>query len=332
MKTFIKHILFYIALFTGLILTVDFFTSSIINKYANFKLAANPRYVILGHSHPECAFNDSLIPDLKNLSASGEAYFYTYFKAKKILEQNPSIEIVLIEYTNNQITPEMDAWTWYDENFSDKYSKYAPFMALTDQFILMQNNPKGYLNSFSYSNRIKLNKVMGRKYDFTTSIGGYKFLVRNRTDSLLKLLNTSNTRNLKHDRAAESSKNISATSLVYLKKTIELCKRYGKKVLLVRSPQRMEYTASYNNESTYKKILSDHFSTIEYLDFSNFPLANSEFGDLGHLNYKGARVFSEWIAELINNGLLEKTGKQKFIDDKIKSRVQNTDFLEANVR
>ncbi|EPR71857.1 hypothetical protein ADIWIN_3150 [Winogradskyella psychrotolerans RS-3] len=54
---------------------------------------------------------------------------------------------------------------------------------------------------------------------------------------------------------------------------------------------------------------------MDYLDFSNFPLSNFQYGDLQHLNHKGANVFSEWFATLLQNGLLEKENKQAFIND-----------------
>ncbi len=91
----------------------------VINEYAEFKLPDNPKYIVLGHSHPECAFNDSLIQNFKNLSQSGESYFYTYFKCKKILETNASIKVVFIEFTNNQLDETMNDWIW-----KDKYLKY----------------------------------------------------------------------------------------------------------------------------------------------------------------------------------------------------------------
>ncbi|MBQ0740337.1 hypothetical protein J9332_39270, partial [Aquimarina celericrescens] len=65
---------------------------------------------------------------------------------------------------------------------------------------------------------------------------------------------------------------------------------------------------------------------IEYLDFSNFPLSNSKYGDLGHLNYKGAKIFSEWFASLLLNELLEKENKQDYIDGKMKARTHNKEL------
>ena len=84
----------------------------IIKNSANFKLKPQTKYLVLGHSHPECAFNDSLINNLKNLAQTGESYYYTYFKTIKVLEQNPSIEIVFVEFTNNQIYELMNNWIW----------------------------------------------------------------------------------------------------------------------------------------------------------------------------------------------------------------------------
>lgn len=314
MKTFIKNVLIFISLYLGIILLTELSTSSIINKYANFKLSSKPKYIILGHSHPECAFNDSLINNFKNLAQSGESYYYTYFKVKKILEQNPSIETIFIEYTNNQINSEMNDWIWDDKHLSNRYTFYSPFISLSNQFILIQNNKKGYLNSFSYSIKSKLPTIIKRDYDYTNKIGGYLYLVRDKTDSLLKY---SKSLNLKNDILTNNSNNISDNNLLYLKKTIQLIKNYNKNIFLIRSPQHQKYNG-YVNESMYKNILYNRFSDIEYLDFSSFPLSNSEFGDLEHLNHNGAKTFSIWFNKLIEKGLLFEPNKQEFINANIR--------------
>lgn len=75
-----------------------------------------------------------------------------------------------------------------------------------------------------------------------------------------------------------------------------------------------------------KKLEIIFFPSIEYLDFSKFPLDNSEFGDLEHLNYKGAKVFSNWFAQLLNKGILEKSNKQELINGEIKARTHNKEL------
>jgi hypothetical protein len=300
MKAFIKSIMLFFALLIGLILLIEVSTDAIIYKFAKFKLMSTPKYIILGHSHPECAYNDTLIHNFKNLAQSGESYYYTYFKVKKILEQNPSLEAVFIEYTNNQINYSMNNWIWGDKYISNKYANYAPFIPVRDQFLLMQNNLKGYLYAFSYANKHKIATLIRGDYNFTNKIGGYLNLVRNETDSLLKC---SNILNFEDDLRRNYSNNISETNLLYLRKIIQLVKKYDKKVFLIRSPQHPQYS-EYKNETIYKRILEERFSDVEYLDFSHFPLSDSAFGDLEHLNYKGAAIFSTWFDRFIKDKLL----------------------------
>ena len=82
MKYFIFKILIFSLSITVIVgFGIGWLNSSLDNA-ANFKIGTTSKYLILGHSHPQTAFNDSLIPDFLNKAQSGEAYFYTYLKAK----------------------------------------------------------------------------------------------------------------------------------------------------------------------------------------------------------------------------------------------------------
>jgi hypothetical protein len=74
---------------------------------AQFTLETPVENVIFGHSHPECAYNDSLIGNFKNLAQSRQSYFYSFSKIKNVHKQNPQIKNIFIEFTNNQITQEI---------------------------------------------------------------------------------------------------------------------------------------------------------------------------------------------------------------------------------
>lgn len=63
-------------------------------KKENYILDKPIQSVIFGHSHSQCPFNDSLLPGFLNLSQSGEGYFFSYFKIKKVLNVNPHIKSV----------------------------------------------------------------------------------------------------------------------------------------------------------------------------------------------------------------------------------------------
>jgi len=317
MRQFIKlTILFLIVLFTLVFVLVESF-EFIVNKNAKFKLNTNAKYLVLGHSHPECAFNDSLIDNFLNLSQSGESYYYTYFKAKKIIEQNSSVNVIFIEFTNNQINKSMNNWIWKEKYMNHRYPKYSPFMNLSDKVILAKNNLSGYLNSTSLSFRHNFERIRNQNFDYSKSIGGYLYLVRDKTDSLVN--------NIKKGYSQSGNFKVSENNLEYLSKIIDLCEEHEKKVILIRSPQHPKYSG-YFNEKNYQEIRNNLFSSIEYLDFSKFPLDNSEFGDLEHLNHKGAKVFSNWFAQLLNMGILEKSDKQEFLNEQIKARTHNKEL------
>lgn len=291
MKLFFKNILIFFSILFIVILTLDLVLSCIQDRFGNFKITTNPQHIIIGPSISACAYNDSLIPNFKNLSDLGESYFYSYVKLKKVLEQNPSIQTVFIEFSNSQISQKMDEWIWGRKKMMYRYYKYSSFMNISQKLILLKKNPLVYVNAFSQSLRYKLISIIFRDFDFSKNLGGY---VRNDkvfSDSLLAI---NKPKIINH-----KSKSISKTNLEYLSKIIQYCEKYDKKVVLVRSPIKMKSTF---NDELYLKILNDKFFQIDYLDFSNFPLDDFYFADFMHLNHKGAQVFSLWFSKSLKNG------------------------------
>ena len=306
MYKFLRRLLVFILLTCSAIFTLIYLTDSITKKYASFKIDKNVKYIVVGHSHPECAFNDSLIANFKNLGNSGESYFYTYFKLKQLIKQNSNIETVFIEFTNNQIDKSMNEWVWDNKYLSYRFPLYSPYMNCMDKYTIMKNNFSGFQNAMSLSLKNKIGRLFSNDFNFSNEIGGYLYLERDKTDSLIQNMPIDSVKN-------NSVTDISETNLQYLSKIVELCKENKKKIILIRSPQHKMYKG-YHNETIYKSILNSRFSNVEYLDFSKFPLLNSEFGDLEHLNHKGATRFSIWFNQLLKNGILVKSEKQKFID------------------
>lgn len=94
---------------------------------------------------------------------------------------------------------------------------------------------------------------------------------------------------------------------------IEFCQAHGKRVIFVRSPLHKKYPELKNDEK-FLEILNTRYADIEFLDFINFPLSTPERGDFHHINHRGAKVYSEWFANLLKDGLLDKKNKQGFID------------------
>lgn len=310
MFKFIKLTLLFIVLTIGLLMLIDFSTASIERQYADFKIESQPKYIVVGHSYPECAYNDSLISNFQNFSASGDSYFYTYLKTKELIKQNPSIEIVFIEFSNNQIIEEMNDWIWGDMYMSRGYTTYGSFMSWSDELLLFKHNQSSYFNVLSVSVRKRIVRIVKNDLNFKNRVGGYLPLKRVLSIKSIEDLDVPKPDAILKDYI------ISDENLVYLDKLISFCKNNNKRVILIRSPLHEKYS-NYGNERLYKGILNSRYTNLDYLDFSKFPVSNSGFGDLAHLNYKGARVYSTWFNTMLVSGLLEKADMQDYINESI---------------
>lgn len=295
-------------------MTFEISTSAYISLKADFKLESNPKYIILGHSHATYAYNDSLIEEFANLSTPGETYFYAFLKTRKILEQNDSIKIVFIEYSNNNIDQEMDNKIWGDKILFGRYPVFSSFAGFKEHFILLSNNFKGYVKVMGVSSYYKMRIILQNNLDFTKNIGHYGLKDETLVDSLV---NVSFKTDFK-ESSSITNYTISDTNLEYLVKMLSLCKEFNKKVILIRTPIH-ECFPSYFNESIYQKLLKPLLINAEYMDLSKLPLRNSDFYDFEHLNYSGATKYSIWFNMLLKEGFLDDRINQKLLTEKIKS-------------
>lgn len=274
-----------------------------------YKIDSQKSNLILGHSHTECAFNDSLIQQTINLSNGGENHFYTHFKLKKILEHNRSIKNVFLSFSNNQIDLSSDSiGVWSNRNMDRWFSKYGAFMQYQDIKILAKNNFPNFLNVQSVTARDYILFLFKNDNNIIKSHnwGGY-----NKLNNKLKIEGRVKS-SLKSSEFQYSEVNIN-----YFKKSIELCKKNDVKVYLVRCPTTKKWKG-LSNEIFFQRIVKNDFKDVNFLDFNNFPLDDSCFADMDHLNHNGATRFSIFFDELIKNGLLESKNKQEMINIEMK--------------
>ena len=285
------------------------------DKTASFESVGSPTYIVLGHSHPACAFNDSLIDNFKNFSESGESYFYTYIKIKKLLEQRPSIQTVFVEFDNYQIKNHMNDWIWTDEHLAYRMSRYSPFMDINESNLIMAKNPKGFLTYSSLSTKKNLFNLFYGYRNYSNKIGGYEQIDRILNDSVINMqLNDSTITN--------DIDSLSWYSIDYLDKILQFCNSMKKNVFLIRCPMHPE-SNGIKNESTFQNLLSERFTNTEFLDFYKYPVPNNGYGDLEHLNYYGACNFSIWFDELLKSDILSQQNKQMRIDIQIQNLDRN---------
>lgn len=317
MKKFLKNIILFTSGIFLFVVIVIVFSNKKINETPVFKVPLNVSTLILGHSHSQNSFNDSLIHNTKNFSQSGEIYFYSFLKLKKVVSINDNIKNVFVEFSNNQICLDMEKWTKNEEYISYKVPKYAPIMDVNDYKYIISQNPIAFVKTIPILFQKNLHCVLFNEKDYIkySDWGGF-FRDKNiKVDSLLLARKTNPVKPI-------LGKDYTEINLKYLDKIIRFCKINNINVYLVRSPQHKEYTG-VSNEKKYQELLNNRYKDVSFLDFNNFPLLNEEYRDLDHLNYKGARKFSIFFNTLLIKGMLDKKDKQEFIDSEMKKLSKN---------
>jgi hypothetical protein len=289
MKDFvIKTLLFCICLAT-LSIGILIAQNMLLRKKTYLRLKPETTMIVLGHSHPETAFNDSLIHRFQNCAGGGESYFYIYRKLEVILRDNPQIETVLIEYTNNSITPRMDEWIWNDANLNARYADYAHLLDLNDHMVLLTHNPIALIKAIGVTLSATTARIRDANYDISKIKGGFRANI----ESIFE-----KGKSLEGMNPIEETDQQAVHHIQYLKKCIALCQQSNRKVYLVRSPQHPEL-AIRTNEATYQRIRMEELgANIPFIDCNDRYRSQQDFSDYAHISKKTANEFSMWFNEM----------------------------------
>ncbi|MFN4122466.1 MAG: hypothetical protein ACK4GL_04080 [Flavobacteriales bacterium] len=298
MRILIFKTLLFISTGIMIIALVCILVYSFVNKGDYYSINTSKSVLIAGHSHPECAYNDSIIETAINLSQSGESYFYMYAKLKPIIRDNPHIKHVFIEYTNNCISDDMIEWMYSNKHLKFRYPKFAAFMSLNDYLLLLRNNFEGTVFATSFSLKNYGSFLASRSSDLllANEWGHFKPTKLNKVDSLVS--------SLKPEDYIPFDYKFPEKNMAYLRKSIDMLHQAGIKVFLMRTPQHPKYPG-FRNEALFLRTHQEKFIDVPFLDFRNLPMEHYDFADLEHLNTKGANKFSIYVNYLIKQGLLE---------------------------
>jgi hypothetical protein len=269
--------------------------SRLAKKNAVFEIKPDTKKIMLGHSHAECTYDDNIIENFENFSISGESYFYTYPKVKEIVRHNKEIKTVFLEFTNNQITQEVEKWIFEEKYLHYYYALYNPYIETEDHLRLLCLNPSGFISGVS----IIMKDLMKKSYQKTKypyEYGGFKAI-----DGNLKEYDQ-NKKNHVNEDFVKIDHSISELQLVYLRKIIDLLKNENIEIILIRSPQHKNYQG-FSNEKEYQSILKEELPDVKYIDLIDFPLTADQFRDPEHVNAQGAKLISEWMNQMFKSKL-----------------------------
>lgn len=279
-KKFFRLSFIFIAIYLTLVLLTSYINY---NKFTN-RIDNNTKYLFLGHSHTEVAYNDEIIKYSLNLAQSGESYFYTYYKLKAILSKSNNISYIFLEYSNNMFGKEMDSAIFDDIHLKENLPKYLYFFDTEALKYFVKINLVGFYNS--------LKLVLLKNIKFSIFVNNLTF--SHYTGCYLPL--DSSRKAIIHNK-----KNIhysgSKYNIKYLNKILDLCKTNNKKIILIRTPLSNNYNG-FSNENDLRQFMKKN--NFIFWDYSRFFNDDKYFYDASHLNIKGSIIYSNYINNKLN--------------------------------
>lgn len=252
------------------------------------RLPANVNKVFLGNSTFEYGIDDSLISNAQNFAQNAEPIDITYAKIKLLLRENPTIDTIFVELDdivlyNDRLAPVISNSIYFDAfDFEDwmAYAKYYDF----DRVISL----------FTYSYDIlKIKPIITNFFKSHTivdlGVGGYQDLYRNKlSEDINKIENEQKI-------GIDTQKVIPQGVSYYYSKIMSLNDIPKITIIFLNTPKHFK---SYS-DTTYIDFWKNHLSTVRLIDCTNLSLPDSCFADCSHLNYKGARIYSDSLAKII---------------------------------
>jgi hypothetical protein len=206
---------------------------------------------------------------------------------KKFLEENRQVDTILFSFWGNTVRADRDDTWLFGKVIEYKIPKHIPFMEKED-IAVFSKKKKSFIYSVLHPRYQFLIKVlMGKPLSYKLlPLGGYNSLHRN------KLQEDIEYGDKEANRVDDS---ISVYQKTYLLKIAELCKSKSVELILMSTPTYKPDT--YRKNEVANDFHDAYMPDVKYMDYSAFPLPDSCYGDIGHLNYRGARIFSQHLQE-----------------------------------
>ncbi|GHV81019.1 hypothetical protein AGMMS49944_28100 [Spirochaetia bacterium] len=290
MKHFVIQIIKFMSILAVLLIILISGTLLIVSK-GSFKLPQDKDIVVVGDSHTECAIDDAIFSRSVNISKSGTAYLYSYVKLKKILNENDHIDTVLLSFIDGILDKEMDRWIQDNNRIYGFIPIYFFLLNKEDYFVFKDNSAfiMSILDIPVKNVRAIFKYIMTRNISYKDlHIGAYQKLDR---DKLQADISSQENNSVPADIQEEYSQ----YQLDYLLKIVNLCKEKNVELILFKSPTYKPEKYGSGEQLLY--YYNKYLEGVKFIDFSGYPMPDYGYGDIGHLNYKGAEIFSNFLNE-----------------------------------
>jgi hypothetical protein len=265
----------------------------LIQSRASFKLPEGKHILVLGDSHTECAVDDNIFSCAENVSQSAEACLYSYCKLKKFLEENRQVDTILFSFWGN--TVRSDARIFSKSSMTSRIPRYLLFMEKED-IAVFSGEKAAFIYAALHSEYLSLiNMLRGKSLSYKTlNIGAHSEPHRDKLQE-----------DIERRRSGGISEEGDTITLAvyqkaYLLKIAELCKSRDVELILLNTP--MYKPEVYGNKESANDFHDACLPDVRYMDYSAFPLPDSCYADITHLNYRGCENIQPILAGALFRG------------------------------
>lgn len=303
MKLFLKKSLLFLFIGTFILSFLFLSINFIYNKRVErLILDKNISILICGASHLMCALDDKIIPNSINTCLTSESYYYTYYKLKKILQNDNDLKYILLGLSFSSYGDNFDNQIYETGKIRYMYPKYFLILESREKLSLFKKNPIGLLKSTPYILKSAIITFLKSSKYTNYPFWGY-FRDSKNTNLSDKNIKAAINRHY-YDSGSGLLQNISELQFEYFMKIIKLCNDKNIKLYLINAPVSNEYFSKIPEifiNHYYNIVKNFKFNkNIEILDYHNYQLPKNCFSDADHLNNNGAKIFSEKIINEIN--------------------------------
>lgn len=242
----------------------------------------NKEILLLGNSRIQYGINDDSLHNVLNLGLNADNYFFSYLKLKLMKKYNSQINTVYLGYDKTSIFH-------YFKSSEDKFHPFYWDLLDMEDIKFIFNEDRACLSSplhwlkilyplLSFTEKIDIKEL---------GIGGYTYLKRDKLQQAIQ-----NFKQLEEDTEIEQKQ------ILYLDKIIHFCQENNMQLYFLNMPS---YPISYNkrNDEKLDSIAITQYPQIKYYDYEFIYLPDSCYGDIYHINYKGANAFTSLFKKTI---------------------------------
>ncbi|GGG60118.1 hypothetical protein [Bizionia arctica] len=299
---FVKHIILSIAGIFVFGLIMNFIIKRIALK--DFKIKADKTILVFGDSHAECNFYDEG-NEIQNFGVRSEAPNFTLLKAQHLLKPNSNQKIVMTLSPHN-ISNWREKQYYEQDSSAGMISKYWSLIGhryLLNNYSSLPVKTRALLHlkkvtgapNIESSFLVKNNFKGGFYRDKDTTILSSKFVKK----SFQRHFGDENFNNKNIELSSEKFKK-------YFIELIDFTTSTNEEVIIIGTPVHEKYLSLLSQEQygDYKLFLSqlqEEFPKIQILDYTELSIPDNFYLDSDHLNFEGAKYFTELVIEEINN-------------------------------